>query len=155
MKTTGQANFIFGKVSSAYRQVSAPVAHSIPRKTRTGTVEQQTRPVKMQTYAAQPAGDRPRLAVDFARCWCCGRRLAPSATRPRETCSLVCSRRRGYVLRKIARRRAWIATWKRSNRLGSVNPATAVDAIEHLTRTIQRLEIPEWQQQRTRGTQHD
>jgi hypothetical protein len=98
--------------------------------------------IENQTTAV--ADDQLQTVVDGPRCWTCGVALAPSRTRPRETCSLACQRRRQVVRRRIARRRAWMAEWQRFAAVGRVNRGEAAEQIAILTTEVERLQIPLW-----------
>jgi hypothetical protein len=98
----------------------------------------------MEAPSEQMTVDAPQGAVDPPRCWTCGAPLAPSRTRPRETCSPGCQRRRGFALRKIARRRVWMREWQVYAARGHVSSFEAAEGIADLAADIEAFETPLW-----------
>ena len=98
----------------------------------------------MNRDGALVAVDQQQVAVDEPRCWTCGAQLPPSRTRPRETCSPACQKRRGFALRRINRRREWACGWQRWAMEGRVSHAEAVAEIATITAAISELQSPLW-----------
>src|SRR5262245_34797941 len=90
--------------------------------------------------------DQPPMPVDEprSRCWACGLDLPVSKTRPRETCSPVCQRRRAFALRKVARRREWMKDWQRYAAIGRVGTIEAAQEIATLHAAIEHFSMPLW-----------
>ena len=98
----------------------------------------------MNVKAALVTVDQQRVEVDQPRCWTCGSELLPSRTRPRETCSPACQKRRGFVLRRINRRREWARGWQRLRDEGRVSRAVAENEILDIAAAIAELQSPLW-----------
>jgi hypothetical protein len=97
----------------------------------------------MNRDAALVAVDQQQVAVDKPRCWTCGAQLSPSRTRPRETCSAACQKRRGFALRRINRRREWARGWQRWAMEGRVSHDEAAREIADITAIVE-LQSPLW-----------
>ena len=96
----------------------------------------------MNRNAALVAVDQQQAAVDEPRCWTCGAQLLPSRSRPRQTCSTACQKRRGFALRRINRRREWARGWQRLAMEGRVSHAEAEAEIADITAAIDELKKP-------------
>ena len=97
-----------------------------------------------QTQVDGPV-NQPYSSVDGQRCWTCGSPLAASPTRPRMTCGGGCQQRRGFVLRQIKRRRAWVASWHEAALYRQVVRSEAARMIADIESDIELLKTPLWQ----------
>jgi hypothetical protein len=103
--------------------------------------------IQVSTSESMTTVDQAQVAVDLphSRCWACGLDLPASKTRPRETCSPACQRRRAFALRKVARRREWMRDWQRFAAAGRVSALEAAKEIATLQGAIEDFSTPLWQ----------